>query len=51
MLKEAYLLLTDPIDFISVAHLGLKLGYVGYRRQTSTGADSDSFILSLSTFW
>lgn len=25
MLKEAYLLLTNPIDFISVAYLGLKL--------------------------
>ena len=34
-----------------LSRLGLKLGYVGYRRQTSTGADSDSFILSLSTFW
>ncbi len=31
--------------------LGLKLGYIGTRAQTATGSDSDSFILSLSTFW
>jgi len=32
-------------------YLGLKLGYIGTRGQTATASDSDSFILSLSTFW
>ena len=32
-------------------HLGLKLGYIGTRGQTATASDTDSFVLSLSTFW
>jgi hypothetical protein len=31
--------------------LGLKLSYIGARRQGRTGADSDTMIFSFSTFW
>jgi hypothetical protein len=31
--------------------LGAKLGYVATRRQSATGSDTDSLIVSLSTFW